>query len=81
MHRDLPGHTKILEREYTLVNEQADGTLITRESWDDMVKEGTCIGLNIILRKQFSSAPTGTSCPRCNKTCTVILLPGQQQRW
>jgi hypothetical protein len=81
MHRDLPGHENILQREYTLADESSNGDLIDRESWDGTIKAGMSIGLSMILRKESSSSRNGTSCPRCNKQCTVLVLSGQRLRW
>jgi hypothetical protein len=79
MYRGIPGHRRILRKEYNLTDEDADGTLIEASNWTSMIKAGIQISLNIIL--QASASWKIEDCPRCEEPTLGHALPGKRRRW
>jgi hypothetical protein len=79
IYRGIPGHRRILRKEYTITNEDSDGTMVQESNWDNVVRAGTQLSLNIIL--QASSSWKKHHCPRCDEPTLGHTLPGKRRRW
>ena len=40
MYRGIPGHRKILRREYSITDEDADGVLVEDSNWNSIIRQG-----------------------------------------
>lgn len=75
----MPGRAKVRRKEYTITDEDADGTLIEEENWDMIYQPGKNLSLNMVF-------PALTSwniyhCPRCDRPSIGKTLPGKRRRW
>ncbi|KAF8244604.1 hypothetical protein K440DRAFT_609178 [Wilcoxina mikolae CBS 423.85] len=77
MHRNQPGHAKILQREYRLAEEDTNGALIGENNWFDTVKPGMSISLSMVLRRPYTNS---RRCPRCSMICQGPELSGNRLR-
>lgn len=79
MYRNIEGHRKIMRKEYTLTDEDSDGTIIEASNWSGKIRPGMQISLNMV----FPAAPSLSieHCPRCNEPSLGSPLPGQRRRW
>lgn len=74
--KGLPGERKIMNGDYSLVNGLANGELITRDTWEQMVFPGNEIKMAVVLYRHVWSLRglpwhCGPRCPR--PQCSGIL--------
>jgi hypothetical protein len=81
MHRNQPGHNKIIQRDYRLADEDSNGEIIDENNWTESVKPAMSISLSMLLRKQYFSYGSSRKCPRCSMICKGPELSGQRLRW
>jgi hypothetical protein len=79
MYRGIPGHRRILRKEYTITDEDSDGTLVEESNWATVIRAGTQLSLNMIL--QASPSWKTHHCPRCEEPTLGHALPGKRRRW
>lgn len=79
MYRGIPGHRKILRREYNITDEDADGILVEESNWNSVIRPRMQISLNVIL--QASSSWNMHRCPRCSEAVLGHVLQGKRRRW
>ena len=75
----IPGRRKIMQREYTITDEDVDGPLIEESNWGKVIRPGMRISLNMIL--QATSWNNKQRCPKCNEPTLGHVLAGKRVRW
>ena len=78
IYRGIPGHKRILRKEYTITDEDAD-VIVQESNWNNVIRAGIQLSLYIVL--QASSAWKSQHCPRCDEPTLGHALPGKRRRW
>jgi hypothetical protein len=79
MHRGTPGYDKIESGRYVVSNEDANGTLISPDTWLDSFQPGRRIALSFLLKHPLSS--NEKQCPRCKTLQTRGHVHAGQRKW
>lgn len=79
MHRDAPGYERIQKGKYVVSNEDAKGTLIQREKWNEIVRPGMHIGLSFVLK--HPGMRESQECLRCKSLQTTLSYRENRRRW
>lgn len=83
VHRDLPGHRKILLEEYSIADEDAGGEVINTTldaEWSKAVQAGKTVSINMIFQTLLHSEDAET-CPRCKAPARGPTLEAKRRRW
>lgn len=81
MFRDLPGHERIVQKEYEVVDD-AKGALIQDLQWESMVLPGVRIAISILIKAMSHvSKPGAQRCPRCDASNARATLEKGSLKW
>lgn len=81
LHRDLPGHRKIISKEYRVVDEDANGQAVDMANgheWRRAASGGKTISLSMEFRTHLYNKET-QSCPKCKAFTNESALGGQRR--
>lgn len=80
MYRTIEiGRRKIIRNEYTITDENSDGTSLDDINWSQIIQPGMQLTLSMVF--PATESLNDRICPRCDQQTLENSLPGQRRRW